>query len=151
MRTSERLLVVASGGGHWAQMLLVRDAFEGIETAFATVAPFYEADVEGHRFYLVRDANRWDRLGLIRSAIDVWRVVRRERPTMVMTTGAAPGFFAVVFGKLSGARTVWLDSIANGEELSMSGRLAGRWSDLWLTQWPDLAQPDGPEYHGAVV
>lgn len=132
-------------------MLLVREAFDGLDTAFATVEPFYEADVAGHRFYVIRDANRWDRLGLLRSAADVLAIVRSERPTLVMSTGAAPGFFAMLFGKLFGARTIWLDSIANGEELSMSGRLAGRWADLWLTQWPDLAQQGGPEYHGAIV
>ena len=45
----------------------------------------------------------------------------RLRPDVVITTGAAPGYFAVRIGKLLGARVVWVDSIANAEELSLSG------------------------------
>ena len=50
-----------------------------------------------------------------------------------------------------GARTIWLDSIANVEELSMSGSWIGRSADLWLTQWPHLARPEGPHYAGSVL
>jgi hypothetical protein len=34
---------------------------------------------------------------------------------------------------------VWIDSVANVEELSLSGRLASERVDLCLTQWPHLA------------
>jgi hypothetical protein len=43
-----------------------------------------------------------------------------------------------------------VDSIANAEELSLSGRKVRRFADLWLTQWPDLVREGGPEYAGAV-
>lgn len=70
---------------------------------------------------------------------------------MVLSTGAAPGYIAVRLGKLIGAKTIWIDSIANVEHLSMAGELAGQHADLWLTQWPHLAKADGPHFHGAVL
>ena len=48
-------------------------------------------------------------------------------------------------------RTLFLDSIANAEELSLSANLAKRHCDLVLTQWPHLAEQDGPRYRGSVV
>ena len=33
----------------------------------------------------------------------------------------------------------------------MSGRLARRVADAWLTQWQHLARPEGPHYWGAVL
>jgi hypothetical protein len=69
----------------------------------------------------------------------------------VITTGAAPGYFAVRIGKLLGARVVWVDSIANAEELSLSGQKAGSFVDLWLTQWPQLARECGPKHFGNVL
>jgi hypothetical protein len=69
----------------------------------------------------------------------------------VISTGAAPGLFGVAIGSLLGARTIWVDSIANGEELSLSGHRARRFADLWLTQWPHLASKDGPFYRGSVL
>ena len=50
-----------------------------------------------------------------------------------MPTGAAPGYFAIRIGKLLGARTLWIDSIANAEELSMGGQLVAEKADLVLT------------------
>jgi hypothetical protein len=52
-----------------------------------------------------------------------------------------------------GGCTIWLERIANAEELSMSARLARPCCDLWLTQWPHLASPanGGPEFAGAVL
>ncbi|MCI5150914.1 MAG: UDP-N-acetylglucosamine--LPS N-acetylglucosamine transferase, partial [Candidatus Electrothrix sp. MAN1_4] len=50
-----------------------------------------------------------------------------------------------------GARTIWIDSIANSDKLSMSGQKVGKYADLWLTQWEHLARPEGPHYHGTVI
>ena len=150
-KSTTRILAVSSGGGHWIQLNRLRPAFEGCDIAFATVKDDSRMDVEGHRFYRVNDATRWSKLGLIRLAFQMLWVVLRERPDVVISTGAAPGFFAVVFGKLLGARTVWLDTIALVEHLSMCGQKIGRFADLWLTQWPDNAREDGPQYVGAVL
>lgn len=141
---------MASGGGHWAQLMRLRGAFEGAETVYATVHADYGREVPDARVHVVPDANQWDRLGLLKLAWRMLVVVLRERPDAVVSTGAAPGLFALLFGRLLGARTVWLDSIANVERLSLSGRLARRIAQLWLTQWPELARPGGPEYAGRL-
>jgi hypothetical protein len=125
-------------------------ALEGHEVVYLTINPTYRADVPEAKVHVVNDATRWDRIGSLRMALRILWVVLRERPDVVLSTGAAPGFFALLFGRLLGARTIWLDSIANIEELSMSGRMARRHADLWLTQWPHLARPDGPECAGRV-
>jgi hypothetical protein len=69
----------------------------------------------------------------------------------VISSGAAPGIVALRVGKLLGARTVWLDSIANVDSLSLSGQRVSSFADLQLTQWPHLESPDGPSFHGAVL
>jgi hypothetical protein len=111
----------------------------------------YRAEVGDARFYRVPDATRWDRLGVVRLACRMLWIVLRERPDAVVSTGAAPGSFALVFGRLVGARTAWIDSIANVEELSLGGQRAGRFADLWLTQWAHLAREGGPAHVGSVV
>jgi len=139
-----RILAVASGGGHWVQLLRLRPAFEGHRVAFVTVRASYKADVGGVPFYVINDATRWDKLGLARMCLRLLVILLRERPGVVISTGAAPGYFAIRFGKLLGARTIWVDSIANVEQISMTGELVRKHADLWLTQWPHLAGPDAP-------
>ena len=71
---------------------------------------------------------------------------------MVITTGSLPALIALVLAKyVFGAKTIWIDSIANAEKLSASGKKAGKIADLWLTQWPQLSGPDGPQHWGAVL
>jgi len=147
----KKLLAVASGGGHWVQLLRLAPAFAECDVVFVTVQEAYRADVEGHKFYSVLDATRQTKIRLIRTALELFWIVCKERPDVVISTGAAPGYFAIVLGKLLGARTIWVDSIANVEQLSMSGKLAGRHAHLWLTQWPHLATKEGPQFRGAVL
>jgi UDP-N-acetylglucosamine:LPS N-acetylglucosamine transferase len=93
----------------------------------------------------------WDKVGLAKMAVRIAKVMLAYRPHVIITTGAAPGFFGILVGRLLGAKTIWIDSIANAEELSLAGRKAKRWADHWLTQWPELAREEGPHYIGSVI
>lgn len=148
---SLKILAVSSGGGHWVQLLRVRPAFAECQVTYATVNPSYQSDVGSSRFYAIADATRWSKLGLLRLAAQIIGILLWERPDVVISTGAAPGFFAVMFGKWMGARTIWIDSMANVDELSLSGQRAGKYADLWLTQWPHLAEPEGPQFAGRFI
>ena len=111
-----------------------------------------DADLAPARYYRLRNVSRSDPLGFLVIAWQLARLVRRERPDVVVSTGAAPGLMALAAGKLlAGSRTVWINSIANSERLSLSGRLARPVADAWLVQWPHLARPGGPEHWGAVL
>lgn len=150
-RSRKRLLAVASGGGHWIQLMRLRAAFTDLEQVFVCVDPDYRDQVPGHRFHCVNDANKDSKLALLVLALRMLWVVVRERPDFVISTGAAPGYFALRFGRYFGARTIWVDSIANVEILSLSGQIVAPYADLWLTQWPELAREKGPLYRGQVL
>ena len=146
-----RILAVSSGGGHWLELLRLRPAFEGHDVAYVTVRPSYRTHLTDERFYVVNDATRWNKFGLMLCALRLLWVLIRERPDVVISTGAAPGYLALALGRMMGARTCWLDSIPNSEKLTRSGEAVRRWATLWLTQWPHLATPDGPRYEGSVL
>lgn len=146
-----RVLALSSSGGHWVQLLRLRPGFEGCDVAFATTRPSYAKEVEGHRFHVVRDANRTHRVKLILCALSVLKVLLKEWPDVVVSTGALPGFCAIWLGRLLGRRTIWVDSIANAEELSLCGSKVKGGAQLWLTQWEHLAKPGGPQFRGNVL
>jgi UDP-N-acetylglucosamine:LPS N-acetylglucosamine transferase len=141
----------------------MRPAWDGCDVAYATTHLDYEGDIRdtgaagnSPRFYTFPDANRWQKLRLLHQLVAVFSIVIRERPDVIVSTGASAGYFALRFGKLLRCRTVWVDSIANAEELSLAGRSAHAFADLWLTQWPHLSTngSDGRNprrYFGAVV
>lgn len=152
MTKERKVLFVSSSGGHWIQLRRLRPAFEGWDRSYACTNPGYRSTVDGdERFFGLPEASRWSKLRLVYQALAVLGIVLRTRPEVVVSTGASPGFFAMLFGRLLRKKTIWVDSIANVDELSLSGRQARRFADLWLTQWEHLARPEGPTYFGAVV
>jgi hypothetical protein len=147
----KKVLAVASGGGHWVQLRRLAPALGDCDIAYVTTIPSYRGHVGTARFYVVKDASRWNKFGLIQQGLKIAWILFRERPDIIVSTGAAPGYIALRLGKWFGARTVWIDSIANAEKLSLSGQKIGKHADLWLTQWPHLARPEGPRFYGAVL
>lgn len=153
-------MAIASSGGHWTQLRRLAPAFAGCDVLWVGVHPSYGLEVAPDRFALVPDGNRWDKIRLLRVAIATLATVLRFRPHVIISTGAAPGFFALRFGSLLGIRTLWLDSIANADELSLSGVKASKFATLALTQWPELGPPlpaepadrrRGTVYHAGAV
>jgi UDP-N-acetylglucosamine:LPS N-acetylglucosamine transferase len=148
MNRPHRILAVASSGGHWIQLRRLAPAFERYDVAWLTTDPGHRAEVAPARFYTVADGNRRSKIALLRAAAKIAWVLLRERPDVVVSTGAAPGYLAIRGAQLLGARTVWI--VANVDELSLSGRMASARADLCLTQWPHLAG-GRVEHRGAVL
>lgn len=146
-----RVLAVASGGGHWVQLLRLRPAWDGCDVAYATVHPDSAAQVPGARFFSFKDASRKNMAAFAVVALQLFRAVAAVRPDVVVTTGSAPALLAILYGRLFGARTLWIDSIANSEVMSSSGLRARMLAHQCLTQWPELAANPVPKYWGAVL
>lgn len=145
-------MAVSSGGGHWVELRRILPAFEGFDMTYVCTEPEPDPDLRAFRYYQIRNFTR--RNVLVAGTV-VWQMARilvRERPEVVVTTGAAPGLVALALAKLLlRSRTVWIDSVAAVDTMSLSGRLARPVADAWLTQWAHLAKPGGPEHWGAVL
>lgn len=160
MTSEKKVLAVSSGGGHWVQLFRMRQAWDGHSVTYATPAHGLsdvlrsDADQRGvpcPTYVVIPEANRWQKVKMLKVLLSILFLVLRIRPDVVVSTGASQGYFALRFGKMIGAKTIWIDSIANAEEVSMSGQLVKPYADIWLTQWEHLSKPTGPRFEGAVL
>ena len=83
--------------------------------------------------------SRSDAWKLIPSFFKAVKTIRQEKPDAIITTGAAPGLICVFAGWLLRRKTIWIDSIANVNRLSLSGRIAALFVSRVYTQWQHLA------------
>ncbi|WP_442589232.1 oligosaccharide biosynthesis protein Alg14 [Pedobacter sp. AW31-3R] len=138
----KKILAIASVGGHWIQLLRLKQAFEDMNVVFLTTKKSFATMVPDHKFYAVTDSNRKSKRRMMMTFGEIFKVVLKELPDVIITTGAAPGLMGLVIGKSLGIRTIWVDSIANAEELSLSGKIARKFASKVYTQWPDLVEAD---------
>lgn len=147
-----KIVAIASGGGHWEQLMLMRPAFASADVLYLTTLDGLPQRAGIAQYGLLHECNRNQ---LKRIGSNVWRLARtflEFKPDVVVSTGALPGLIALALAKyVFGARTIWIDSIANGEQLSMSGSYAKRFADLTLTQWEEVAEKERVEFRGAVL
>lgn len=136
----KKIFAVASIGGHWIQLLRIAKPLEGrYEVVYLCTHSKCATMVEGHQFYQMADYSRWDAWKLIPSFFQLMKIIRKEHPVAILTTGATPGLTCLLAGKMLGKKTIWVDSIANVKHLSLSGRIASKFASRIYTQWKDLA------------
>ena len=152
-REKLRICLAASAGGHLSQLLKLADCWKDYETFCITTTEIVAREIYKHgRTYVVGECNRQHPLRVISVFILCTGIILRQRPDVVISTGAAAGCIASFLAKLMGARVVWMDSITNVERISLSGRMVRHIADLFLVQWPDLVkQYKKVEYIGAVI
>lgn len=147
----KKVLAVASGGGHWTQLRLLGESFEHCDVHYVTTDLNLSAIESLANLSVVVDADLANKFKLILLSLQMAALIIIKRPDCIISTGAAPGFFAVLFGKLIGAQTIWVDSMANHSKLSVSGKYASKICDLCLTQWPHLADNERVMYSGSLL
>ena len=101
--------------------------------------------------YIVGECDRKKPVKIFLTFLRAVRFVFKERPGVVITTGSLPLAIVCLVAKLFGSKVVWIDSVAQIEDLSMSGKLMLNRADLLLTQWPEVAaRYPGAEYVGEL-
>ncbi len=149
----KRICLAASAGGHLSQLLKVAGCTDGYEVFVVTTSEAVRASLASiGRVHVVGECNREHPGRVMGVLVRCIRIMFRERPHVVISTGAAPACICCLLGKLLGAKIVWVDSITNVERISLSGRIIRPFADLFLVQWPDLAEKyRGVKYVGAII
>lgn len=133
-----KILAIASSGGHWTQLQRIKSAFTEFEVVYVSTLSGYSFDNPECKFYKVTDASQWSKLKLFVLFFELVKIIFKEKPQFIISTGAAPGAICILIGHFFGAKAIWLDSIANFEKLSLSGNIIKIITRLHLTQWEHL-------------
>jgi UDP-N-acetylglucosamine:LPS N-acetylglucosamine transferase len=145
-----KLIAIASGGGHWIQLNRLAPAFAGLKVTWISTSTSYRDD-RHENFLSVPDANINKKIHLAVVFLKCIYIVAKIRPDFIVTTGAAPGILMIIAGRLFGAKTLWIDSIANSEDLSSSGKIARKIAHRCISQWPIVAKKYSIECWGGVI
>lgn len=162
-RKRKKVLAIASPGGHWIQLNKICQPLESrFEVVYVTPAAAYssakseptdskKSQPGNRRLLQITDASADSKWHLIPLVFQLLWIFIRERPSAIISTGAAPGAIAILLARFLPIRTIWVDSIANVSRLSRSGRLVSRHADRVITQWKHLSDDKTIFYRGSIL
>lgn len=142
-RPDERILLVGSSGGHLAQLMALRPWWETSARAWCTFPTpdaraqlAAETDVTWAAWPTTRHLGN-----LLRNTRIAWTLLRRFRPTTVVTTGAGVALpFFVLASVRRRCRTVYIEVYDRVESPTLTARLCRPFTDVMCVQWQEQAR-----------
>lgn len=134
-----RVGLVSSVGGHLAELLELQPVLSGCELFLVLNdnAPWQtRAELPVARIHRIVHAER--DLRQLWNLAEALPILVRERPDVLISTGASPAVPLLGLGRLFGAVTVFIETFAAVERPSLTGRLLHPSAEHFFVQWPEL-------------
>ena len=134
-RARTDVLFASSAGGHLAQLIQLRPWFERHSRLWITFElPDAVSLLDAERSVWAFHPTTRNIPNLLRNCVLAWRVVRRERPKVIVSSGAAIAVPFFWIGKLFGAKNVYLEVIDRIDSRTLTTRLCSPVTDLIVVQ-----------------
>ncbi len=131
-----KVMLVGSAGGHLLQLHRLKPWWERHDRTWVTfqmpdsMSLLADEDVVWAYHPTTRNIPN-----LLRNLRLAWKLVRKHRPSVVVSSGAGVAFPFFLIGRLYGARTIYLEVYDRIDLPTMTGRLCYPLSNLFLLQW----------------
>ncbi len=144
------ICLVCSHGGHLNEMEQILSAFEGHRVFYFC----YDADTTRRlpTAYLVPNMAK-NPVEMFKNFFRVARIFRKERPDLIVSTGAEIAIPAVLVGKLFRIPSLYIECGAQVKTPSFTGRLMYWLATEFYVQWPELLAVYGPRarFEGSLI
>lgn len=130
--------LVGSSGGHLLQLIALEPLWRHWDRFWVT---FRKTDatslLNGERTYWASFPTNRNVPNLIRNSGQAIRVLWRERPDLIISTGAGAAIPYFVLGRLFGAKLVYLEVYDRVDSSTVTGRICRPFCHLFAVQWEE--------------
>lgn len=139
MKKDIKICLVGSSGGHLTHLYLLKDFWEEYDRFWVT---FDKDDANSvleyeKKYYCYFPTNR-NIKNLFKNTILAIKVLKKEKPDLIISSGAAVAVPFFYIGKLFGAKTVYLEVFDRIDSPTVTGKLVKPVTDKFLVQWEEL-------------
>jgi len=148
-----KLCLVCSSGGHFLELCFLKELWQEYDRFWIT---FPHRDTQSvlkneKKYWAYCPTNR-NLKNFVKNLFLAYKLLRKEKPDVIISTGAGVAVPFILLGKLLKIKTIYLESITRINQVSLSGRLIYPFADKFLVQWPELVKKYiKAEYHGQVI
>ena len=130
-----RVLLVCSGGGHLGQLQQLEPWWSRHDRAWVTFEMPGAPVLAGERTYTAFSPTTRNLKNLVRNQWLAVKVIRRERPDLIMSTGAGVALPFFLAGRALRIPCAFLEVYDRVDTRTLTGRLCKPLSNLFLLQW----------------
>jgi len=145
-----KLCLVCSHGGHLTEMLELAEAFEGFEAFYYSYEGETTRSLPGVYLTPNKPYSPWR---FLVNLVACTRMLRRERPAFVVSTGAEIAIPPFLAAKMLRIPTLYVQCGCQVTKPSRTGRIIIHIADRFFVQWPELLEAYGKkaEYRGSLI
>ena len=134
-----KVCLVGSAGGHLNHLYMLRPYWADKERFWAT---FDKEDsrslLKDEKFYHVYYPSNRSLKALIINTSRAVKILRKERPDLIISAGAAPAVPFFYIGKMMGIKLVYIEPFDRFDTRSLTGRLCYKVADVFIVQWEGM-------------
>ena len=136
-----KVCLVGSSGGHLTHLYMLKPFWQDKERFWVS---FNKEDansiLEGEQVYhCYYPTNRSLKALLINTRL-AWKVLRKERPDVIVSSGAAVAVPFFYLGKLFGMKTIYIEVFDRIDKPTMTGKMVYPVTDRFIVQWEEMKQ-----------
>ena len=154
-----KVCLTANSGGHLNQLLQLKFLFNDkrFQCFFVTDENLFSQELsKKHSVYYVEKfvfkeiIKKKQIFKPVKNIIQSFKILFKERPNIIITTGAGTSFGSWLWGKIF-AKTIFIESIARTSEPSTFGKVFGSKSDVVFVQWENMLSHYKNSIYGGLI
>ena len=134
-----KICLVGSSGGHLAHLNMLKPFWKDQERFWVT---FDKEDARSilkeEKMYPCYFPTNRNLKNLIKNTFLAIRILRKERPDVIISSGAAVAVPFFYIGKLFGAKTVYIEVFDRIDKPTVTGKLVYPVTDKFIVQWAEM-------------
>lgn len=134
-----KICLVGSSGGHLSHLYMLKNFWRDHDRFWVTFdkEDAHETLKDEVMYPCYFPTNR-NVKNLIRNTFLAWKVLRKEKPDVIISSGAAVAIPFFYLGKLFGIKTVYIEVFDRIDADTISGRIVYPVTDKFIVQWEEM-------------
>ena len=139
MKKDLKVCLVSSSGGHLTHMYMLKPFWQDKERFWVT---FDKEDarslLKGEKMYTCYYPSNRSLKALMINTVRAFKVLKKERPDLIISCGAAVAVPFFYVGKLFGARLIYIEVFDRIDSSTLTGRLVYPITDRFIVEWEEM-------------
>ena len=139
-KKKKKICFAASSGGHYVQLMKLKTIIQEYDSFVITEYTSGTRDCP-YPVHFLELTNRKEKnfpILMVKNSFKTFKIMLKERPDFVISTGVLSMIPACLIGKLLGAKLIYIESFAKTETPTQTGKLLYHFADHFMVQWPGL-------------